>query len=129
MSLRPAWSGAFAAGVLQPVTVPPGGFTQEWAFADATGGGVDSGVDARHPAVAGGAALSWDRETERVALAEGPHEDLFGHGTACAGIIRRAAPDCRVHSVRGARGGSAGRGQVFAEGPTPSMTKALISSR
>ncbi len=80
---------------------------------------VDSGVDARHPAVgavAGGAALSWDRETERVALAEGPHEDLFGHGTACAGIIRRAAPDCRVHSVRVLGERLSGKGQVFAEG-------------
>ena len=33
-------------------------------------------------------------------IAEGPHEDLFGHGTACAGIIRRAAPDVTLWSVR-----------------------------
>ncbi len=122
MSLRPAWSGAFAAGVLQPVTVPPGRFTQEWAFADATGGGVDvvdSGIDAHHPAVcavAGGASLSWDPEEEQVIIVEGPHEDLFGHGTACAGIIRRAAPDCRLHSVRVLGERLSGKGQVFAEG-------------
>ncbi len=80
---------------------------------------VDSGVDAHHPAVcavAGGASLSWDPEEEQVIIVEGPHEDLFGHGTACAGIIRRAAPDCRLHSVRVLGERLSGKGQVFAEG-------------
>ena len=31
---------------------------------------------------------------------EGPHADLFGHGTACAAIIRSLAPECEIHSVR-----------------------------
>ena len=35
-----------------------------------------------------------------VVLTEGPHEDLYGHGTACAGIIRSLAPDVELVSVR-----------------------------
>ena len=29
-----------------------------------------------------------------------PHADAFGHGTACAGIIRSLAPDCELYSVQ-----------------------------
>ncbi len=124
MTLRPAWSGAFAPDVLKPVSVPRGGLTRAWAFDGADGADVDvcvidSGIDAHHPAVcavAGGASLSWDPEEEQVIIVEGPHEDLFGHGTACAGIIRRAAPDCRLHSVRVLGERLSGKGQVFAEG-------------
>lgn len=124
MTLWPAWSEAFRPEVLQPVSVPGIGLTSEWAFAGASGAGVDvvvvdSGIDATHPAVgsvAGGVAMSWDREDERVIMTEGPHDDLFGHGTACAGIIRRAAPDCRLLSVRVLGERLSGKGQVFAEG-------------
>ena len=35
-----------------------------------------------------------------VVLTEGPHEDRYGHGTACAGIIRSLAPDAELVSVR-----------------------------
>lgn len=47
---------------------------------------------------------------------DGPHEDLFGHGTACAGIIRRVAPQCRLHSVRVLGERLTGKGLVFAAG-------------
>lgn len=124
MSLRPAWSEAFRPEVLSPVSVPRTGITSEWAFDGASGDGVDvvvvdSGIDAAHPAVgtvAGGVAIAWDREDERVIMTDGAHEDLFGHGTACAGIIRRAAPDCRLISVRVLGERLSGKGQVFAEG-------------
>ncbi|NHC14116.1 S8 family serine peptidase [Motilibacter deserti] len=104
--------------------VPDVGVTREWAFAGATGRGVDvavvdSGIDAAHPAVgevAGGAALRWDRERQEIESVEGPHEDLFGHGTACAGIIRKAAPECRLLSVRVLGERLSGKGLVFAEG-------------
>lgn len=123
MSLRPAWSGAFAVDVLRKVRVL-GGIDAAWAFDGASGTGidvavVDSGIDAAHPAVgsvAGGASFSWDPERCDVVVAEGPHEDLFGHGTACAGIIRRAAPDCRLHSVRVLGARLSGKAQVFAAG-------------
>jgi len=62
---------------------------------------VDSGVDPSHPGVgplAGG-----------IAFAPGPagnissdpdFSDCVGHGTACAGIIRRKAVDAELYSVR-----------------------------
>ena len=80
---------------------------------------VDSGVDAAHPevgAVDRAVALRWDPETEEVVGTEGPHEDLFGHGTACAGIIRRAAPDATLWSVRVLGSRLTGKGVVFAAG-------------
>jgi subtilisin len=80
---------------------------------------VDSGVDAAHPAVgAVGRAvdLRWDADAGEVVTAEGPHDDLFGHGTACAGIIRSAAPDAAIWSVRVLGSRLTGKGVVFAAG-------------
>ena len=97
---------------------------KSWAWDGATGAGVtvavvDSGVDASHPAVGTverAVALQWDAGTEAVTVAEGPHDDLFGHGTACAGIIRRAAPDAAIWSVRVLGSRLTGKGLVFAAG-------------
>ena len=97
---------------------------QDWAWGGATGAGitvavVDSGVDAAHPAVGAvqrAIALRWDPETSQVLTTEGPHDDLFGHGTACAGIIRRAAPDAALWSVRVLGSRLTGKGLVFAAG-------------
>jgi subtilisin family serine protease len=80
---------------------------------------VDSGVDASHPAVGAvdrAAALQWDPETEEALTIEGPHDDLFGHGTACAGIIRLAAPGATLWSVRVLGSRLTGKGVVFAAG-------------
>ena len=80
---------------------------------------VDSGVDASHPAVGAvdrAVALQWDPDTEEVLTTEGPHDDLFGHGTACAGIIRLAAPDAALWSVRVLGSRLTGKGVVFATG-------------
>lgn len=60
--------------------------------------------------------LSWDREEHRVVLVEGPHDDLFGHGTACTAIIRSVAPQCEILSVRVLGERLSGKGEVFAEG-------------
>ena len=97
---------------------------KEWAWGGASGAGVtvavvDSGVDAAHPAVGivdRAVALHWDREAEAVVSTEGPHEDLFGHGTACAGIIRHAAPEAAIWSVRVLGSRLTGKGVVFAAG-------------
>ncbi len=70
--------------------------TPAWAWGGADGAGVrvavvDSGIDADHPAldgcvdVDGGVAFSV--EGGQVVRHDGPHDDSFGHGTACAGII------------------------------------------
>jgi subtilisin family serine protease len=81
---------------------------------------VDSGVDFNHPDVVGpespGAALSWDRDTHQVLVEEGGHDDLYGHGTACAAIIGRAAPASPIASVRVLGSRLSGKGEAFAAG-------------
>lgn len=63
---------------------------------------LDTGVDAGHPAL-GDAVKS---QNEIASLGRGltcrPCEDgdSVGHGTACAGIIHRLAPEAELHSLR-----------------------------
>jgi subtilisin family serine protease len=105
-----------------PIT---GAISRDWAWAGSTGAGVrvaviDSGIEAAHPAVGGvdgAVALTYDEEAPgAVRIEEGPHEDLFGHGTACAGLIRAVAPQCQLFSVRVLGERLTGRGAVFAAG-------------
>ena len=81
---------------------------------------MDSGIEAGHPGVgpvSSAVALAYDAdEPDSVRRTEGPHDDLFGHGTACAGIVRIAAPDCRLHSIRVLGERLTGKGIVFAAG-------------
>ncbi len=124
MGRRPAWSSAFttdAVRKLDPV-LPLDDISREWAWEGGMGKGVkvavvDSGIDADHPAVG--------RLEGYVAIDEGPHglvydtephEDVFGHGSACAGIIRALAPECEIYSVRVLGPRLSGRGSVFAAG-------------
>jgi subtilisin family serine protease len=121
----PAWSEPFTPdrlGAVRPLGVP---ITRAWAEGDGTGRGVrvaviDSGVDGSHPrvgGVAGGVALEYDPDApDGVRVEEGPHKDLFGHGTACAGIIRSIAPECQIYSVRVLGRRLTGKGLVFAAG-------------
>ncbi|MCZ7416130.1 MULTISPECIES: S8 family peptidase [unclassified Streptomyces] len=80
--------------------------TPAWAFGGAGGQGVrvcvvDSGVEAGHPLV-GPVAGSWEvvDAEDGLTVRESAAGDACGHGTACAGIIRRAAPGCELYSVR-----------------------------
>lgn len=124
MTERPAWSAAFDADTLPQVERigPPEEITRDWAWGGSTGQGVrvaviDSGVDAAHPAVGGDveyAAIVEDGDQIRVDTQ--PHDDDFGHGTACAGVIRSLAPDCSITSVKVLGTGLGGRGSVFAAG-------------
>lgn len=123
--LRPAGSERFAPGVLRPVRPLPVGITRDWAWGGSTGAGVDvavvdSGIEDGHPLVGrvdSAVALTPDPAApDGVRVVEGPHDDLFGHGTACAGIIRQLAPDCRLHSVRVLGDRLTARGPVFAAG-------------
>ena len=81
---------------------------------------LDSGVDASHPwvrSVEGGIALEYDADAPGgVSFHEGTHEDLYGHGTACAGIIRKLAPNCEIYSVRVLGSKLTGKGFIFAAG-------------
>jgi len=82
----------------------------EWAWGGSTGKGVrvavvDSGIDAGHPDLEGtvedqdGIVVTVDEGGE-VVVTGGPHDDAFGHGTACAGIVHRLAPEASITSVR-----------------------------
>ena len=51
-----------------------------------------------------------------MAIRPGPHEDVFGHGTACAGIIHALAPEARITSVRVLGPGLTGRAAAFHAG-------------
>lgn len=125
MNRRPAWSSAFAPeslATIRPV-LPIDEITPEWAFGDGSGAGVkvaviDSGIDATHPQV-GGRISGYVDVTERdgeLTFEVEPHEDLYGHGTACAGIIRSLAPECELYSVRVLGKLLLGRASVFAAG-------------
>ena len=66
--------------------------------------------------VAGAVGVEIDPDDEDgIRFVEGPHEDLYGHGTACVGIVRALAPEAEIYSVRGP-GPSSPVGRVFAAG-------------
>lgn len=121
MSTQPAWSAAFSGEELASVEriAPIENITREWAWAGSTGTGVkvaviDSGIDADHPAVGGRVEYVTVQERDgKIVFDEEPHGDDFGHGTACAGIIRSLAPDCALYSVKVLGPRLRGRGAVF----------------
>lgn len=111
--MRPAWSSQFSPDVLPKLTAagPIGKITRPWAWGNSSGKGVrvaviDSGIEADHPAVGdsvqGGVVIKYDPNSEthlRIEADENP-KDIFGHGTACAGIIHLLAPEAEIFSVR-----------------------------
>ncbi|MEZ4298808.1 MAG: S8 family serine peptidase [Polyangiaceae bacterium] len=63
---------------------------------------VDSGVDPMHPWLDGAklAHFAVERKGEMWTLQPSDAGDQSGHGTACAGIIHRMAPEAELVSVR-----------------------------
>ncbi|AWL30676.1 serine protease [Streptomyces sp. SM17] len=80
---------------------------------------VDSGVERDHPLV-GPLAGSWvvvkDEATGEAEVLPTTTGDTCGHGTACAGIIRRTAPECEITSVRVLGERFSGTGDVLLAG-------------
>lgn len=123
----PAWADAFHVdppGTTRSLRLP-GGITTEWAYGDGSGRGarvaiIDSGVDGTHPRVGGVAeyvALTSDPDApDGVRVEPGPHDDLYGHGTACAAIVRSLAPDVELVSVRVLGPNLKGSARAFAHG-------------
>ncbi len=123
--LLPAWSEPFLAEARERLTRAAGidCLDRGWAWGGSSGKGVrvaivDSGLEAEHPALQG-------RVAERVAveLSEGeprvvPDEvgDLFGHATACGGIILGLAPEVELVSVRVLGADLRGKGAAFLAG-------------
>jgi subtilisin family serine protease len=104
----PAWSLDAESARRDPIAAAwPAGADRAWAFGDGRGAGVrvalvDSGVDATHPVLAGplDSAVWVALEEGEPVVREDDTGDVSGHGTACAGIVRSLAPDCRLTSVR-----------------------------
>ena len=121
----PAWSEGFAPDRLGPAPSLdlPGVITPQWAYGDGRAEGVrvaivDSGVEGGHPlvgAIAESVVVEIDHDAEdgyRVSPDE--DRDLYGHGTACAGIIRELAPGVELHSARVLGEKLTGRARCFA---------------
>lgn len=107
----------------QVFPVPWQELTPEWAWGGGTGRRmkvciVDSGIEADHPAlegmVRGGAIV--EHSEEGPVVREAPHGDLFGHATACAGIIHGLAPEAELYSVRVLGQNLRGRGDTLVAG-------------
>ena len=63
---------------------------------------VDSGVDSQHPDLVGRVKGGIVLESVNGQLTKKPYDgcDVAGHGTGCAGIIARLAPEADIYSVR-----------------------------
>ncbi|MGC3993416.1 MAG: S8 family serine peptidase [Propionicimonas sp.] len=123
----PAWAEPFHGPGPGPAPGLPltGPVTRGWAYGDRSGRGVrvaviDSGVDAAHPLVGGVAeyvAVSLDPDAaDGVRVDAGEHTDLYGHGTACAAVIRSLAPAVELVSVRVLGANLRGSAVSFARG-------------
>jgi subtilisin family serine protease len=128
-SRKPAWSSQFARDAIREIRAigPIGELSRQWAWEGSQGEGVrvaviDSGIEADHPSLGGsvraGIAIEYDPQAEgnvRHEADENP-ADLFGHGTACAGIIHGLAPRAELYSVRVLGKDLTGRAVQFAAG-------------
>lgn len=131
----PAWSEVFVGD--GPGPAPPfdlvGPITPAWAYGAADGRGVtvgvvDSGIEAGHPQVGPVERaiavellddVPFDEDSDEandVLFVEGPHDDLYGHGTACAAIVRSLAPAVELVSVRVLGGDLRGSAYAFSHG-------------
>ena len=79
---------------------------QKIDFSTLTGKGVnvaivDSGVDPCHPRIGAiQSSIALSHSTDDIAICQNDFTDPAGHGTACAGIVRRLAPEARIYSIR-----------------------------
>jgi subtilisin len=120
----PAWS--LPKDAVDRIALPvewPEQVTRDWALGGATGTGVrvcilDSGVDATHPLVGEleSAVVISLAEDDEIVADEDTEGDVSGHGTACAGIVRRLAPESRISSVRVLGSSFTGSGAVLLGG-------------
>jgi subtilisin len=79
---------------------------------------IDSGIDANHPDLQGKIKESVEarKDNTRVVFEASETGDSAGHGTACAGIISRIAPDAEFYSIKVLGAGGLGDGHAFLAG-------------
>ncbi len=120
-----AWSEPFAVATGLTRVAGLRNVDREWAWEGATGQGVtvaiiDSGVEGDHARVRGrlveSVAVRLTDEGEAVVEPDPGGIDLFGHGTACAGIIVGLAPEVEIISVRVLGADLRGKGAAFVAG-------------
>lgn len=124
MSTRPVPAWSLPPGDAPRVEADPAwraAVTRDWAIGGSRGDVdvciVDSGVDPAHPLVRPVAsAHAVVREGDEVGIVADEVGDVCGHGTACAGIVRALAPDCRLHSVRVLGQGATGAADLILAG-------------
>ncbi|HLB44903.1 MAG TPA: S8 family serine peptidase, partial [Candidatus Limnocylindrales bacterium] len=121
----PAWSEPFADDARHNLVRAAGlhQIDRAWAWGGATGAGVkvaiiDSGVEGSHPVVGGRLVDSVAVEIvdEEVQVVPDEPIDLYGHGTACAGIVVGLAPEVEIYSVRVLGADLRGKGAAFLAG-------------
>lgn len=121
----PAWSEPFVnesrSNLVRAAAL--GQLDREWAWGGSTGRGVtvaiiDSGVEGSHPQVQGRLVESVAVEIQDEEAVVVPDEpiDLFGHGTACAGLVVGLAPEVDIVSVRVLGADLRGKGVAFLAG-------------
>jgi len=124
----PAWSEPFVGAAGDPGRLARRmrirGISREWAWGGATGAGVrvgiiDSGLEVDHPALLGRVVQSVAVEVvdgEPTLVENDTAGDLFGHGTACGGIIVGLAPEVELVSIRVLGADLRGKGSAFVAG-------------
>jgi subtilisin family serine protease len=124
----PAWSEPFVGAAGDPGRLARRmrirGISREWAWGGATGAGVrvgiiDSGLEVDHPALRGRVVQSVAVEMvdgEPTLVENDTAGDLFGHGTACGGIIVGLAPEVELVSIRVLGADLRGKGSAFVAG-------------
>lgn len=107
----------------QVLSTMSGYFKPRHDWREATGRGVtvaivDSGIEGGHPELKGKVIESVEARVEgnRVVFDPSTGGDSAGHGTACAGIIAKIAPDAKFASIKVLGAGGLGDGQVFIAG-------------
>jgi subtilisin len=119
----PAWSEPFTDTTALARRMRLRGISREWAWGGSTGSGVrvgiiDSGLETDHPRLAGRVVQSVAVEMvdEEPQIVPDDGGDLYGHATACGGIVLGLAPDVDLVSIRVLGADLRGKGAAFAAG-------------